>query len=376
MDNFTVHDFRTDADFERRLAASRAKVRAEQLGTSPLIKLVPFADIKLGNQRRYLVKGLIPRVGLTVVWGPPKCGKSFWTFDVAMHIALGWEYRERRVHQGAVIYCCFEGQTGMQARVEAYRQRRLAEEPDTIPLFLEPVTLDLVRDHQALIASVKATLGTVKPVMVVLDTLNRSLRGSESSDEDMSAYIKAADAIREQFSCAVVVVHHCGIDGTRPRGHTSLTGACDAQLSVLRDGTDNVIVTVEEMKDGPNGDVIASRLEPVDVGTDVDGEAITSCVIVPFEGELPKADRKRRSAKYELAIRALRELVADQGAPLPSTWGLPISISAIPVELWRATLLSQGNIEEDRRRFWDLKQALKRDRVVAERDGRIWLASS
>ena len=27
----------------------------------------------------------IPRVGLVVVWGPPKCGKSFWAFDLAMH---------------------------------------------------------------------------------------------------------------------------------------------------------------------------------------------------------------------------------------------------------------------------------------------------
>jgi len=39
--------------------------------------LVPFDEIKLGAESRYLVKGLIPRVGLSVIWGPPKCGKSF-----------------------------------------------------------------------------------------------------------------------------------------------------------------------------------------------------------------------------------------------------------------------------------------------------------
>src|SRR5271166_5616947 len=70
---------------------------------SSRIHLVPFEQIVLGRQRRYLVKGLIPRVGLTVVWGPPKCGKSFWTFDLAMHVALGWEYRGRRVQQGPVV---------------------------------------------------------------------------------------------------------------------------------------------------------------------------------------------------------------------------------------------------------------------------------
>jgi RecA-family ATPase len=56
----------------------------------------------------YLVKGIIPCAGLTVVWGPPKCGKSFWLFDLMMHVALGWRYRDRRVRQGTVVYLALE----------------------------------------------------------------------------------------------------------------------------------------------------------------------------------------------------------------------------------------------------------------------------
>lgn len=38
------------------------------------------------------------------------------------------------------------------------------------------------------------------------------------------------------------------------------------------------------MKDGPEGDTIWSRLEPVEeVGIDEDGEPITSCIVVPNE---------------------------------------------------------------------------------------------
>src|ERR1700722_14521957 len=66
----------------------------------PRIRLVAFNDIQLGTGRHYLVKGLVPRVGLTIVWGPPKSGKSFWTFDVVMHVALNRTYRGRRVHHG------------------------------------------------------------------------------------------------------------------------------------------------------------------------------------------------------------------------------------------------------------------------------------
>jgi RecA-family ATPase len=108
-----------------------------------------------------------------------------------------------------------------------------------------------VREHRELIATIKLKLGDTIPAAVALDTLNRSLDGSESNDADMTAYVRAADAIREAFGCVVTIVHHCGIDGTRPRGHTSLTDACDAQLSVKRDHADNVIVELECAKDGP-----------------------------------------------------------------------------------------------------------------------------
>ena len=148
-----------------------------------------------------------------------------------MHVALGWEYRGHRVHQGPVIYCAFEGQTGIEARVEASRWRILSEHQNPVPFYLQPVTINLVRDHPALIALIRTTFGEVWPVAIVLDTLNRSLHGSKSSDEDMTAYVRAADAIREAFQCSVIVIHHCGIEGTRPRGHTSLTGAADVQLS-------------------------------------------------------------------------------------------------------------------------------------------------
>jgi hypothetical protein len=53
-------------------------------------KLIAFADVQINRTlRRYLVKKLLPNSGLTVVWGPPKCGKSFWIMDLALHVALG-----------------------------------------------------------------------------------------------------------------------------------------------------------------------------------------------------------------------------------------------------------------------------------------------
>jgi hypothetical protein len=351
---------------------------------SPRIKLIPFAEIKLGTERRYLVSGLIPRVGLTVIWGPPKCGKSFWIFDVCMHVALYWKYRGRRVQGGPVVYCCFEGQTGVEARVQAFRQRFLSKDHADIPFFLEPVTLDLVNDHPALIAAIKER--NVAPVIVVLDTLNRSLRGSESSDQDMSAYIRAADAIRDAFNCVVVVVHHCGIDGTRPRGHTSLQGACDAQLAVARDSNDNIIVTVEEMKDGPHGTVVASRLDPEDVGMDEDGEKITSCVVVPVDNPvLPNKKASRWShgltVFHDAAVNALLDhgrdhRVADDGPMVKACL-----VADVRTEHKRLYVHNgEGDRSEAERKAWTraLKAARNNNLIGAENtNGQdlIWLIS-
>ena len=68
----------------------------------------------------------------------------------------------------------------------------------------------------------------------MIDTLNRALIGDENKSDDMAKFIRAADMIRAAFGCVVSIVHHCGVQGSRPRGHTSLTGADDAQIAVER----------------------------------------------------------------------------------------------------------------------------------------------
>ena len=245
---------------------------------------------------------MIPSGGLTVVWGPPKCGKSFWTFDLTMHVARGIPYRGRRVQQGAIAYVSLEGGNGFHRRIEACKQQH---EITDAPFYLITDRTDLVRDNETLIAAIKEQMQET-PAAVIIDTLNRSLAGSESSDEDMAAYIKAADAIREAFDCAVVIIHHCGVDGTRPRGHTSLTGAVDAQIAVSRDEANDVITEVQWMKDGTEGDIIASRLLVVELGPDEDGEPITSCIIVPAESEThkPFAKSKKPESKSVKVFRA------------------------------------------------------------------------
>jgi hypothetical protein len=344
------------------------------------IRLLAFDDIKLGTERRYLVKGLIPRTGLVVLWGPPKSGKSFWIFDLIMHVALDWPYRGRRVHPGAVVYCAFEGQAGIEARCTAFRKKFLMDHDEPIPFYLEPVTLDLVKDAPELARTIRHKLGNdLKPAAIVLDTLNRSLRGSESSDEDMSAYIRAANTLREAFDCAVIIVHHCGIDGTRPRGHTSLTGAADAQLAVRRDRAGHIVVTLEHAKDGSEGDTLASRLEVVEVGPDEDGDPITSCVVVPAEGESVRSPVDRKlSDRQRLALAALDECLISHGEQAPPTLGLPANTNTVTIVAWREELFTRGVIEREaknpREDFRRVRNSLQARTLIGVYGDIVWKA--
>jgi Uncharacterized protein conserved in bacteria (DUF2312) len=88
---------------------------------------------------------------------------------------------------------------------------------------------------------------------------------SLSADLSTRAYLQAADAIQHKFNC-VVIIHHCGQDQSRPRGHSSQIGAGDVQISVKKDAAGTVISTVELAKDMSEGTTIASRLEVVELG--------------------------------------------------------------------------------------------------------------
>jgi hypothetical protein len=364
---------------QRIVRAARGKAKEEGNGLDAAaqgrrFELIPFDKIAFDTTPAYLVKGIVPRVGLCVFWGPPKCGKSFLVFDLLMHVALGWEYRGRSVRPGAVVYCAFEGQAGLRNRVEAFRQRKLADGADTVPFYLIADAMNLVADHPALIASVRAALGDIKPAAIALDTLNRSLAGSESSDEDMTAYVKGCDALRAAFDCVVVLVHHCGHEGTRPRGHSSLMGAAEAQNAIKRDTADNIIATVEFMKDGPQGDEFASKLEVVEVGIDDDGDKITSCVIMPVEGlEASRKDKAARLTKgAKIALAALQEAIGECGAIPPASNHIPAGVKCITQDQWRDYAYRQGISGSDEPRASQLAFRRAHETLVAAKKVTVW----
>jgi len=97
----------------------------------------------------------------------------------------------------------------------------------------------------------------------------------------MTAYVRAAVVLAEKFQCTVLIVHHCGYDTSHPRGHTSLIGAVDVDIEVTKGETGEIRTEVKNMRDGENGAPTRSRLEPIEVAIDDNGDLIVVFQPVP-----------------------------------------------------------------------------------------------
>jgi hypothetical protein len=338
--------------------------------------LQAFESIRLeADRRNYLVKGLIANTGLAVIWGPPKCGKSFWAADLGMHIALGWNYRGHKVQQAPVVYVAL----GPPRFSGSHRGLPPASRSGKCAVFPRHCLTRLVAEHSQLIAAIKAQLGTALPGVLFLDTLNRSLVGSESKDEDMARFLAAAERVAQELNCAVVIVHHCGIDASRPRGHTSLSGAVESQLKVERCNTGEVIVTVELAKDFAEGTEIVSRLERIELGMDADGDPITSLVVRPVEGPIQRRTVTRKlSPRHKIALDALDECAINVGKPAPASYQLPAGIKVVPLTTWRDELYRKGVLDREakspREEFKRVRNSLHARSLIGVNGELVWKA--
>lgn len=240
--------------------------RYKLLGADELRNLPPLA---------WRIRGVLPAVGLTALYGPSASGKSFLAFDMAAAIAEGQEWFGCRVEAAAVVYAALEGEAGFKLRAQAWETSRGRTLPDGLRMMLQPFKLTEAQDVIDLAA-------VVPPGAVVfVDTLNRAAPTSdENSSRDMGEILEAAKRLQSVTGCLVVLIHHTGKDSSRGlRGHSSLFAAMDAAIEVSREG-DRREWKVAKSKDGKDGEAHPFKLNVEVLGTEETGEEITSCVVV------------------------------------------------------------------------------------------------
>jgi hypothetical protein len=361
--------------------------RIDNIGISPppdRLEPIWFEDIKPPTKSASLVKGVLDDCGMSVLYGESGGGKTFFTLDLALHVALGWEWRGHRVKQGGVIYIAAEGQNGIRKRIEAFRRHHGLK--DAAPPFaMIPTCVDLLdpaADTEPLIGKVKEAALRFAIKLVVVDTLARAIAGgNENASEAMGAFIRNIDRIREETAAHVLIIHHCGKDVARgARGHSSLRAAIDTEIELTSDGDAGIkMACIKKQKDGEEGAEFAFRLESLTIGEDEDGDPIKSCVVQHEATEAITRVTGKRSKPlapaHEAALEILKNALCDKGRRVTHN-AVPKSVTVITIDEWGEYARRGGVIEEGNagRQAWHrIRVALRGQHRIGMEDGYVWL---
>lgn len=204
-----------------------------------------------------LVHELFVRNSLATLYGRPGTGKTFIAMAVSFAIVSGTSFFGRRVRQGPVLYIAGEGTAGLAQRQRAWREA--CGYPSLDGMHWLPIGVDLLT--AAKVTALVRIVEEVRPVLIVIDTVARSMPGGdENSSADMGSLVAAADRLREASAACVNLVHHSPRDGSTPRGHSALEGAVDTALLVERNGTE-FRMTSHKQKDLPPLEPILFELQ-------------------------------------------------------------------------------------------------------------------
>lgn len=357
---------------------SRLKLRSVHLKA----ELVPLHKIEPVLTSRYLVKGLLDRSALSVVYGDSNAGKTFVALDLAVHVAAGADWHGRptacgKSDAGAVVYVAGEGGTGIQNRLMAIRAAyphldQLCEKYNSF--FLLQATLDLCTGDDAdCLAEALAKIG-IPIALIVIDTLARAMgSGDENTAKDMGALVRNVDDLRADTGAHVMIIHHSGKDASRgARGSNSLRAAVDTEIEVTRHGS-VIAATARKQRDMSVDQEVTFKLRKVALGTDEDECEVTSAVI-----EKTDAVEKRQSLRGATltALDVLDDLLPICGK-VKSGSGYPKTARCVPVDVWRKACaerrLTKGKCQSaPSTAFTRASNALEEQKIIAIADGYVW----
>jgi hypothetical protein len=204
-----------------------------------------------------------------------------------------------------------EGEAGISQRIQAHQDKHgpLAA---GFRFLLQALDIRKPADRADLVAAARAA-GCVGGVLAI-DTLNRAAPGADENDSAaMGEIIAATKALQAELGGLVLLVHHTGKDASKGlRGHSSLHAALDAAVEVSR-SDDRREWTTAKSKDGSDDQGNPFRLEVVEIGTDEDGDEITSCCVVPEERAADAVGRVKlpTGGNQRIILDALRDLLKE-----------------------------------------------------------------
>ena len=337
-------------------------------------QLLTPADLGNLPPVQWRVRGVLPAEGIAAIFGPSGSGKSFLTLDLLATIASGGQWFGCRVKQAPVLYIALEGEAGISQRVKAFESHHGAVAAG-FRFMLQSFDIRSTDDRTELTHAIHAA-GWIGGVLC-FDTLNRAAPGMDENDsKSMGEVIGAAKALQAELGGLILLVHHTGKDVSKGlRGHSSLHAALDAAVEVSREG-ERREWRMHKAKDGEDGEAHPFRLSIVEIGTDDEGEPLTSCIIAPEEstGAVMRRALPPKSGNQRIVWDALQDVLKN--SPHYGQAGAPQTRPCVKLE--DAIERTRGRLVCDSKRQTERTQAaitgLVSRGLLEHREGWLWIA--
>ena len=329
-------------------ATAPGNVHQETDKTYKPFKIESWQSVK-DEPVNWLVQDVIPEKSFVALYGPPASFKSFIAMDIAECIASGRPWLGKEINgTGPVLYIAGEGHGGIGARIAAIKQHH--NTPDEAQVYVVRSQINLrssVDDFTALIVAIDELVQElgVDLRMIVIDTLARAFGGgNENSSDDMGAFIQATGKIQNRYNCSLMLLHHAGKDTTKGlRGHSSLLGAVDTQMEIMRfPETTKGLILMSKQKDGEDGQRYGFEAITVDIDrSDLGLENGSSLVIEASEvGDIKTSDAENKpekgkpvGAKQKIAEKSLIVAIKTFGSIMDTPEGRK---NTITLDQWKA----------------------------------------
>lgn len=305
----------------------------------------------------WLIHGILPTKSFSALFGPPGSFKSFIALDMAEAIATGRPWMGNQIEQqGAVLYICGEGFGGMGARIKACQIHHST--PKGAPIYVIRHQLNLrssTEDFNALMLAVVQLVETtgIEFQLLVIDTLARAFGGGNENDSDaMGSFITSMGKIQEFLACALMVLHHSGKDLAKGlRGHSSLLGAVDTQLEILRfEEQAKGIISLTKQKDGQDGIKHGFEMVEIEISSSSLGfDPAVSLAVQASDEAVNQASKKSKNnagkgRNQSIEMESLRSVVKQKGIQKIIEGRLR---SAVNLADWRSEFRSKKGVTDD-----------------------------
>ena len=351
-------------------------------GGKPHFVLRRASDARKLQTAPYLVKGWLGSTGLSVMYGESNSGKTFFAIDLGFHVAAGEPWQGRPVKRGRVLLLAAEGAAGIPNRLAAIKEAKpdlFSRAEDNFSYMTGQFDLRSDTHREEICALVRDQ----PPALLIIDTLALTFGdGLENEAGDMAQYVKHVCALGAPFNCHVMLIHHPGKDASRGmRGSSVLRAAIDTEIMIETNARHGIrTAKITKQREGATGQTVGFELEVVELGTDEDGDPITSCVVVPISATSTQR-RKVPTGNAKAALHALHDALEAHGCQEPNFPAASASGNAVEASKWyEAFLANQGNknlkSESSRKNFKRAAKWLEENGHIETRGGYVWVSSA